>query len=83
MKQFNRESITDLDMELISMLGYSVMLYDNRLNAIAAQLKNINKLLKNHSTEAYHDNFSWPWSGDLEHISQLLGEVEKFLTNQD
>ena len=30
MKQFNRESVTDSDMELISMLGYSVMLYDNR-----------------------------------------------------
>ena len=29
MKQFNRESVTDSDMELISMLGYSVMLYDN------------------------------------------------------
>ncbi len=61
----------------------SHMAYNDGLNAIAAQLKNINKLLKNHATEAYHDSFSWPWSGDLEHISQLLSEVEKFLTNQD
>ncbi len=61
----------------------SHMAYNDGLNAITAQLKNINKLLKNHSTEAYHDNFSWPYSGDLEHISQSLSEVEKFLTNQD
>ncbi len=29
MKQFNRESVTDSDMELISMLGHIVFLYDN------------------------------------------------------
>lgn len=29
MKQFNRESVTDLNMKLISMLGYIVFLYDN------------------------------------------------------
>ena len=65
------------------MSNASHMAYNDGLNAIAAQLKNINRLLKNHATEAYHDKFSWPYSGDLEHVSKLLGEVEKFLTNQD
>ena len=60
------------------MSNASHMAYNDGLNAIAAQLKNINKLLKNHSIEAYHDNFSWPYIKDLENISKILGEIERF-----
>ncbi len=60
------------------MSSASHMAYNDGLNAIAAQLKNINKLLKSHATEAYHDNFSWPYIKDLENISKILGEIERF-----
>lgn len=61
----------------------SHMAYNDGLNHITKQIKELNAALTDHAKQAYSEDFPWTYSGDLEHLSKLLSEAINFIKGED